>query len=241
MAGLVPDRAPQTLRLVEPHAANDPDGEDITVEITEDGDDIPQLDERGNVLEITHGDGSVTVSMDGRPIADAQNEVGGDEGWFANLAEKIEEGERNRISEELLRGIDADEMSRKDWLEAVATGIKLLGLKTEGAGTGGSTDTSDAPVQGMSKVRHPLLLEAVLRFQANASSELLPTDGPAEDQGRQQQCSPARRRPCRGAREGPQPLPDGDGEGVLPRHRPHADQARRSAARLQEGLLLPDP
>jgi hypothetical protein len=32
----------------------------------------------------------------------------------------------------------------------------------------------------MSKVRHPLLQEAVLRFQANARSELLPTDGPAK-------------------------------------------------------------
>ena len=37
-----------------------------------------------------------------------------------------------------------------------------------------------APVEGMSKVRHPLLLEAVLRFQANARSELLPTDGPVK-------------------------------------------------------------
>jgi hypothetical protein len=37
-----------------------------------------------------------------------------------------------------------------------------------------------APVEGMSKVRHPLLLEAVLRFQANARSEMLPTDGPVK-------------------------------------------------------------
>ena len=34
--------------------------------------------------------------------------------------------------------------------------------------------------EGMSKVRHPLLLEACLRFQANARSELLPTDGPVK-------------------------------------------------------------
>ena len=34
--------------------------------------------------------------------------------------------------------------------------------------------------EGMSKVRHPLLLEAVLRFQANARSEMLPTDGPVK-------------------------------------------------------------
>ena len=35
-------------------------------------------------------------------------------------------------------------------------------------------------MEGISRVRHPLLLEAVLRFQANARSELLPTDGPVK-------------------------------------------------------------
>jgi hypothetical protein len=51
-------------------------------------------------------------------------------------------------------------------------------LKIEIPGIGGSAD--GAPVEGMSRVRHPLLLEAVLRFQANARSELLPTDGPVK-------------------------------------------------------------
>src|ERR1700678_3342763 len=63
-------------------------------------------------------------------------------------------------------------------MEDGAHGIKLLGLKIELPNTQGATD--GAPVEGMSKVRHPLLLEAVLRFQANARSELLPTDGPCK-------------------------------------------------------------
>jgi hypothetical protein len=63
-------------------------------------------------------------------------------------------------------------------VEDRAQGIKLLGLKMEIPGLQGTTD--GAPVEGMSKVRHPLLLEAVLRFQANARSELLPTDGPVK-------------------------------------------------------------
>src|SRR6185312_9633984 len=54
--------------------------------------------------------------------------------------------------------------------------IQLLGLKIEVPGQQGAAD--GAPVEGMSKVRHPLLQEAVLRFQATARSELLPTDGP---------------------------------------------------------------
>jgi hypothetical protein len=53
-----------------------------------------------------------------------------------------------------------------------------LGLKIELPNVQGASD--GAPVEGMSKVRHPLLLEAVLRFQANARSELLPTDGPVK-------------------------------------------------------------
>ena len=86
--------------------------------------------------------------------------------------------ELNRISADLMRGIDDDLLSRKDWIENRAQGVKLLGLKIELPSLQGATD--GAPVEGMSKVRHPLLLEAVLRFQANCRSELLPTDGPVK-------------------------------------------------------------
>ena len=79
---------------------------------------------------------------------------------------------------DLLTGIEDDLTSRQDWIEDRAQGIKLLGLKIEIPVLQGASD--GAPVEGMSKVRHPLLLEAVLRFQANARSELLPTDGPVK-------------------------------------------------------------
>jgi hypothetical protein len=68
--------------------------------------------------------------------------------------------------------------TRKEWIEDRSLGLRLLGLKVEIPGLQGAAD--GAPVEGMSKVRHPLLLEAVLRFQANARSELLPTDGPVK-------------------------------------------------------------
>ena len=174
MAGLVPDRQDQTLRLTKPGEALSDNDDGIHVEVVEDQDE-PELDLNGAVLSIRHGDGEVTVSLDGKPITDAQTSQN-DKGWYANLANSIDTAELSRISDELLRGIDADAASRQDWLEGVAIGVKLLGLKTETPGTQGSTD--GAPVEGMSKVRHPLLLEAVLRFQANARSELLPTDGP---------------------------------------------------------------
>jgi len=149
--------------------------EDLMVEI-EEGVDKPEKDDKGNILRIEHPDGSIDVSIDGRPVEEAEGE--NPPGWFDNLADKIDTSELSRITEELMRGIGDDLDSRQDWIEARAQGIKLLGLTIEIPGLQGASD--GAPVDGMSKVRHPLLLEAVLRFQANARSELLPTDGPVK-------------------------------------------------------------
>ena len=150
---------------------------DITVEHADEDIDVPELDTDGSILRIDHGDGSITVSLDGKPIEDAEKE-GGPENWFDNLAEELEEDELARVTEDLMRGVQDDLDSRTEWIDDRAQGIKLLGLKIELPGVQGSAD--GAPVEGMSKVRHPLLQEAVLRFQANARSELLPTDGPVK-------------------------------------------------------------
>lgn len=171
-----PGLAPMNLRQVPPQGDEPPEAHDIVVEMSDEGGDVPDHDAKGNVIRIEHGDGSVTVSLDGRPIDEAADEGPG--GWFDNLAEKIDNDELNRVSSDLLRGIADDNESRKQWIENRATGIKLLGLTIEIPGMQGASD--GAPVEGMSKVRHPLLLEAVLRFQANARSELLPTDGPVK-------------------------------------------------------------
>ena len=151
--------------------------DDIVVVDADEGGPDTELDEAGNVLRIEHANGDVTVSIDGGPIsrADASSEP---LSWYDNIAGDIDDLELSRIAEDLLRGIEADIQTRSDWLEDRAQGLKLLGLKIELPGVQGSSD--GAPVEGMSKVRHPLLLEAVLRFQANARSELLPTDGPVK-------------------------------------------------------------
>ena len=144
--------------------------------IIEAGQDVPDIDTEGNILRIEHADGSVSVSLDGKPIdGPGARERGG---WFSNLVEDIDQTELTRITDDLLRGINDDLTSRQDWIEDRAQGVSLLGLKIEIPGLQGASD--GAPVEGMSKVRHPLLLEAVLRFQANARSELLPTDGPVK-------------------------------------------------------------
>jgi hypothetical protein len=151
---------------------------DMEVQIEQDGADIPEINEDGAIMKIDHGDGSITLSLDGKPIQDAEDVEGQPEGWFDNLSEKIDDSELARIVEDLLRGVQDDLESRSEWIEDRAQGIKLLGLKIEVPGLQGTGD--GAPIEGMSKVRHPLLQEAVLRFQANARSELLPTDGPVK-------------------------------------------------------------
>ena len=156
----------------EPPAIND---NDIMIEMVEDG-DTPVMDQRGNVLEIEHGDGSISISLDGQPLQ--PNEHKSDGGWFENLVDDIGDQQLQSIASDLIRGIEDDLQSRRDWIEDRAMGIRLLGLKIEVPGLQGASD--GAPVEGMSKVRHPLLLEAVLRFQANSRSELLPTDGPVK-------------------------------------------------------------
>jgi hypothetical protein len=150
---------------------------DVTVEHADEDIDTPEIDANGSIMRIDHGDGSITLSLDGKPIEEAED-VNEPAGWFDNLAEKIEGSELSRITEDLLRGVSDDIESRQEWIEDRAQGIKLLGLKIELPGVSGSSD--GAPVEGMSRVRHPLLQEAVLRFQANARSELLPTDGPVK-------------------------------------------------------------
>jgi len=148
----------------------------VIIEMADEGGDQHEFDDKGNLLTIEHDDGSITLKLDGGPLEKAGAE--GTNGWFENLVDEIPAMELSRISEDLMRGIQDDLDSRKEWIEDRAQGIKLLGLRIELPGISGAAD--GAPVEGMSKVRHPLLLEAVLRFQANARSELLPTDGPVK-------------------------------------------------------------
>ena len=164
------------IRLVPPPQA-ERDDSPVDVIVTESGGDVPVFDDKGAVVRINHGDGEVTVSLDGKPIEDAEKKK--PSGWFSNLADDIDHAELQRIADDILRGVEDDQRSRQEWLDDRSKGLRLLGLKIEVPGQAGA-DADGAPVEGQSRVRHPLLLEAVLRFQAQARSELLPTDGPVK-------------------------------------------------------------
>lgn len=136
-------------------------------------------DDDKNIQTIELGDGSVVINLVpyGQPI-DVQASDDEPRRFSENLALRMDESELNAISAELLDGIRQDEESRKEVLTTRQKGIKLLGLQVEEPR--GDTGTSSAPLEGMSTIRHSLLLEAATTFQAGARAELLPSEGPVK-------------------------------------------------------------
>tara|TARA_R110000803_G_scaffold163354_3_gene226993 strand:- start:4553 stop:7054 length:2502 start_codon:yes stop_codon:yes gene_type:complete len=88
-----------------------------------------------------------------------------------NLADFIEEGELQALASDLKAGFDADKASRRDWERTYVEGLNLLGLKFE---------DRTKPWAGASGVFHPLLTEAIVRFQAQTIQEVFPASGPVK-------------------------------------------------------------
>ena len=91
------------------------------------------------------------------------------EDFDANLAEFLPEGEIETMVSELAADIDNDKNSRKEWEKAYVTGLKLLGLQIE---------ERTEPWDGASGVFHPMITEAVVRFQSETITETFPAQGP---------------------------------------------------------------
>jgi hypothetical protein len=89
----------------------------------------------------------------------------------ANLAEYIDDSELQGIATDLVGQYKSDKESRSDWERTYIEGLDLLGLKHEDRTT---------PWDGACGVFHPLLTEAVIRFQSQSIQELFPAAGPAK-------------------------------------------------------------
>lgn len=112
-------------------------------------------------------DGGAIIPMSDEPVS-------ADRGHFENLAEFLDEGDLDNIAGDLVVLIEEDEQSRAEWLEHRAKGVELLGLKvSENLKSSGAV-----PLDDMSAVRHPLLLDACVHYQSTATAELLPAKGP---------------------------------------------------------------
>jgi hypothetical protein len=122
-------------------------------------------------IEVDDDTGQVRVRDSSAPPQPAAG------GFEDNLAAVLDEGALAIIAEELLRGIEADERSRREMLEQYTRGMDLLGLKLEGDAAGFAAGQGG---KNISRIRHPILLWACVRFQAGARNELLPAAGPVK-------------------------------------------------------------
>ena len=96
--------------------------------------------------------------------------AGEDEDEFSeNLAEEMDEGALSALAGELSGDIDNDRGSRKDWEKAYTEGLKLMGLQYE---------ERTEPWNGACGVFHPMITEAVVRFQSETITEQFPAQGP---------------------------------------------------------------
>jgi len=148
--------------------------ESLDVQVIADGDSGMRIDPKTGALEIPTADGGVIIDFNPNAARDAAGAKDHD----ANLAEYIDEMGLGMVASELMTGIQNDEQSRAQWLEMRALGIRLLGLSLNTPQS--DVTASAAGTEGMSTIQHPLMLEATLRFQANARGELLPSGGPVK-------------------------------------------------------------
>ena len=130
------------------------------------GEDVPEME-----IEIEDPE-SVTIGIDGLEIEIEPTEEGEDD-FDANLAEYMDEGELTNIVGDLIGDFDADIASRKDWIQTYVDGLELLGLKIE---------ERTEPWEGACGVYHPLLSEAVVKFQAETMMATFPAAGPVKTQ-----------------------------------------------------------
>ena len=140
----------------------------IGIEVTkiEPTEEIEVEEEQDNSIEIEmNDDGSVEVTIDKTtdPVF---------EGDFSqNLADNLDVDQLNQISDDLVGMFEADNESLSEWKQTYEDGLELLGLNIE---------ERTEPWDGACGVFHPLLSEAVVRFQSEAITETFPAAGPVK-------------------------------------------------------------
>lgn len=105
---------------------------------------------------------------------DTEIKIGSVEDDFdANLAEELDSDVISQLVTELISDFDDDVNSRKEWMQTYVDGLELLGMRIE--------ERAD-PWIGACGVYHPLLSEAVVKFQAEVMMSTFPAAGPVKTQ-----------------------------------------------------------
>jgi hypothetical protein len=132
---------------------------------------IEELAQQESPVEIEIEDPeSVRIGMDGLEVV-LEKEHDGEEGFNNNLAEYIDDGTLTQLAGDLIGDFDEDVGSRKDWIQTYVDGLELLGLKIE---------ERAEPWEGACGVYHPLLAEALVKFQAETMMSIFPAMGPVK-------------------------------------------------------------
>ena len=136
-------------------------------------DSLMAMDDAAPPVEIEIEDPeSVNIGIDGMEIEIAPGKESGED-FNANLAEYIDEDELESLASELIGDYDDDVGSRKDWMQTYVDGLELLGMKIE---------ERSEPWEGACGVYHPLLSEALVKFQAETMMATFPAAGPVKTQ-----------------------------------------------------------
>jgi hypothetical protein len=94
-----------------------------------------------------------------------------DDDFSKNLAEDLNESELAILAGDLISDFEDDIASRKDWIQTYVDGLELLGLKIE---------ERSEPWEGACGIYHPLMAEALVKFQAETVMSLFPAAGPVK-------------------------------------------------------------
>ena len=104
-------------------------------------------------------------------IGEDNDEESVDSEFEVNLAEEMDESDLISIASDLIQDYEDDEASRKDWMQTYVDGLELLGMKIE---------ERSEPWEGACGVYHPLLAEALVKFQSETIMETFPAAGPVK-------------------------------------------------------------
>ena len=132
---------------------------------------IEQESDEEVVIEIENPESVSIDTDDGGMIIDFDpnaRETGNEE-FDSNLAEFIDDQVLQELGSDLISAFNGDKDSRSDWEETYTKGLDQLGLKIE---------ERTQPWAGACGVFHPMLSEAVIRFQSQSITEMFPAQGP---------------------------------------------------------------
>ena len=122
----------------------------------------------GESLVTELDDGGVLVDFD--PLAEL---LSTQDQFDSNLAEFVDDQDLNELANDCVSKFESDKTSRSDWEETYKQGLDQLGLEMEDRTT---------PWAGACGVFHPMLSEAVVRFQSQTIQEIMPAKGPVRTQ-----------------------------------------------------------